>query len=124
MERILIDTDPGVDDALAILLALRSSAVEVTAFTTVCGNVPVAQATENLLRILAVLESSGYPPIARGSSEPLVKPLVTAAHVHGADGLGNISGLRDQDNSLLYPCADIPIASESGVDMILEMVSC
>ncbi len=51
-ERVIIDTDPGIDDALAILLALRSSELQISAITTVSGNVPVEIATRNLLRII------------------------------------------------------------------------
>lgn len=123
MQRILIDTDPGVDDALAILLALLSPELHIEAITTVCGNVPVAQGTENLLRILGVLDLAEFPLIAQGESEPLVKPLVTAAHVHGDDGLGNVSHLRNADGSPLYPPADAHISSISGVDLILETVT-
>ena len=52
MQRILIDTDPGVDDALAILFAMLSPELHIEAITTVCGNIPVTQATQNLLTIL------------------------------------------------------------------------
>lgn len=123
MQRILIDTDPGVDDALAILLALLSPELQIEALTTVCGNVPVTQGTENLLRILEVLNLTEFPLIAQGEARPLVKPLVTAAHVHGDDGLGNISQLRNTDGRPLYPPADAHISSTSGVDLILEMVT-
>lgn len=124
MQRILIDTDPGVDDALAILLALLSPELHVEAFTTVCGNVPVRQGTENLLRILEVLDLAEFPLIAEGEARPLVKPLVTAAHVHGDDGLGNISQLRNADGHPVYPPADTHISPTSGVDLILELVTC
>ena len=123
MQRILIDTDPGVDDALAILLALLSPELHIEALTTVCGNVPVRQGTENLLRILEVLDLTEFPLIAQGEARPLVKPLVTAAHVHGDDGLGNISQLRNTDGRPLYPPADTRISPTSGVDLILEMVT-
>ncbi len=123
MQRILIDTDPGVDDALAILLALFSPELHVEALTTVCGNVPVTQGTENLLRILEVLDLAEFPLIAQGEARPLVKPLVTAAHVHGDDGLGNISQLRNADGHPVYPPADTHISPTSGVDLILEMVT-
>ena len=124
MQRILIDTDPGVDDAFAILLAMHSLELQVEAITTVCGNAPVAQATENLLTILGVLDLDVLPLIAQGEAEPLVKPLVTAAHVHGEDGLGNTSQLRNADGSLLYPPVNTEVSSISAVDLILEMVSC
>ena len=123
MQRVLIDTDPGVDDAFAILLAMRSPELKVEAITTVCGNVPVAQATQNLLTILGVLDLDEYPTIAQGAAEPLVKQLVTAAHVHGEDGLGNTSQLRAADGKLLYTPANIEMSSLSGVDLILETAS-
>ena len=123
MQRILIDTDPGVDDAFAITLAMRSPELQITAITTVCGNVPVTQATRNLLTILGVLDLKAFPIIAQGAAEPLAKPLVTAAHVHGEDGLGNISELRSADGNLLYPPVNAAVSSVSGVDLILEMVS-
>lgn len=123
MQRILIDTDPGVDDAFAIFLAMRSPELQIEAITTVCGNVPVAQTTQNLLTILGVLDLDEFPIIAEGETKPLVKPLVTAAHVHGADGLGNTSQLSSTDGSPPYHPADIELSSISGVDLILEMAA-
>ena len=123
MQRILIDTDPGVDDAFAIFLAMRTPELQVEAITTVCGNVSVTQATQNLLTILDLLDLDDFPLIAEGEAEPLVKPLVMATHVHGDDGLGNVSHLRNTDGSPRYPQANTPISSESGVDLILETVA-
>ena len=123
MQRILIDTDPGVDDAFAIFFAMRSPELQIEAITTVCGNVPVAQATQNLLTILGVLDLEEFPIIAEGEAKPIVKPLVTAAHVHGEDGLGNTSQLRCTNGNLLYAPAEIELSSLSGVDLILEMAS-
>ncbi len=123
MQRILIDTDPGVDDAFAIFLAMRSPELQIEAITTVCGNVRVAQATQNLLTILGVLDLAECPTLAQGEAEPLVKPLVTAVHVHGEDGLGNTSQLRSADGQLLYTPANIEMSSLSGVDLILEMAA-
>ena len=122
MNRILIDTDPGVDDALALLLALKSPELHIEAITTVSGNVHVDQATQNLLRILALLDLSEYPIVAKGKAQPLVKPLVKAEHVHGNDGLGNISELQNPDGSPRYPLANCDISTISGVDLIIEMV--
>lgn len=122
MQRIIIDTDPGVDDALALLLAMKSPELHVEAITTVSGNVHVEQATANLLTILGVLDKSDYPILAKGDAEPLVKPLVKAEHVHGEDGLGNISKLLNPDGSPRYPNATCEISNLSGVDLILEMV--
>ena len=122
MHRILIDTDPGVDDALAILLAMKSPELQVEAITTVSGNVHVEQATQNLLTILGLLELSEYPIVAKGEAQPLVKLLVKAEHVHGEDGLGNISNLRNSDGSPRYPFANCEISTLSGIELILEMV--
>ena len=123
MQHILIDTDPGVDDAYAILLAMRSPELHVSAITTVSGNVPVEQATQNLLTILGLLDLDEFPIVAKGEAAPLIKPLVTAAHVHGDDGLGNTSHLRNADGGTLYPPANTNLSSMSGVELILEMAA-
>ncbi len=123
MQRILIDTDPGVDDAYAILLAMRSPELRVEALTTVCGNVPVKQATRNLFTILGVLDLDEYPLIAQGAAVPLVKPLINASHVHGDDGLGNISCLQSADGRPLYTPANVSLSSLSGADLILEFAA-
>jgi purine nucleosidase len=88
MRRLVIDTDAGVDDAIAILLALADPSVEVLAFTTVHGNVPVAQVTQNVGRVLDAV-GAGPIPIFQGAARPLVGPPVHATEVHGADGLGD-----------------------------------
>lgn len=86
MRKIIIDTDPGQDDAVAILLALASPEIEVLGITTVAGNVPLALTTRNAL---AVRELAGRPdiPVHAGCERPLARPLVTAEHVHGKTGL-------------------------------------
>jgi len=88
MNRIILDVDTGIDDALAIILALRLGGLKVEAVTTVAGNVEVEMATANTLR---VLELAGRPdiPVAQGASKPLLRPLCTAREVHGEGGLGN-----------------------------------
>src|SRR5947199_8233629 len=95
--RVIIDTDPGVDDALAILLALRSPELEVVAITTVCGNVPVEQATRNLVRVLSLVSPLPSLRIGQGASRPLLRPLETAIHFHGNDGLGELQRDRKED---------------------------
>jgi len=84
---IIIDTDPGQDDAVAILLALAARDVlKVEAITTVAGNVPVAQTTMNALRVCDLARES-LVPVHRGAEAPLVFPLHTAEFVCGPDGL-------------------------------------
>lgn len=90
MRPVLIDTDPGVDDALALLLAWGSPEVEVHVLTTVSGNVPVDLATLNACRLVALRQPRPLPVVAVGASAPLARPLVTATHYHGEDGLGDI----------------------------------
>jgi purine nucleosidase len=86
--RIIIDTDPGVDDALAFLLALASPEIKLEALTTTQGNVTVEKATRNALSVLELAHAS-HIPVVRGSMLPLVQPLRTSDSVHGASGIGN-----------------------------------
>lgn len=91
-EPIIVDTDPGQDDAVAILLALAASdRLDLRGITTVAGNVAVAQTTANALR---VCELAGRPdvPVHAGCEAPMVYPLETAEFVCGPDGLAG-SGL-------------------------------
>jgi purine nucleosidase len=86
--KILLDCDPGIDDALAILLALASPEVELIGVTTIGGNSLVENETKNAL---AVLELGGgtHVPVAQGSPRGLLKDLTTAADTHGLAGLGH-----------------------------------
>ena len=119
---LLIDTDPGIDDALAILLALSSPEARVEVITTVAGNVPVDLATVNARRILAVAAPDPMPLIARGAEAPLKGPLVTAAHFHGDDGLGNLDRLADPEGRPRYPAPSIPLETRPGAEAILDTV--
>ncbi|OAG72387.1 inosine-uridine preferring nucleoside hydrolase [Gluconobacter japonicus] len=85
--RIIIDTDPGQDDAVAILLALASPELHVEAITTVAGNVPLSQTTKNAC---ALLELAGREdvPVYAGAARPLHKAPISAEHVHGETGMG------------------------------------
>jgi pyrimidine-specific ribonucleoside hydrolase len=87
---LVIDTDPGVDDALAVLLALASPEVDLRLVTTVHGNVELTQTTENALRVLHLAGRSDVP-VAGGARSSLVVPQVQrAGHVHGTAGLGGV----------------------------------
>lgn len=87
-QRIIIDTDPGVDDALAFLLALASPEIQLEALTTTQGNVTLERATANALSVLE-LACASHIPVARGSLLPLVQPLRASASVYGESGIGN-----------------------------------
>ena len=84
--RLIIDTDAGIDDAVAIMLALRHPGVTVEAITTVCGNVSLEKVNANVLTILD--EMGADVPVFAGADRPLVADWA-AETVHGADGLGN-----------------------------------
>ena len=90
MTPFLIDTDPGIDDALALLLAWSSPEIRVEAITTVAGNVSVDAASTNLLRLLALRRPDPRPVVAAGAPSPLARALTTATRYHGEDGLGDL----------------------------------
>jgi pyrimidine-specific ribonucleoside hydrolase len=83
---ILIDCDPGHDDAIALLLALASPELELLGVTTVAGNVGLDKTTPNALRVLELAQRSEVP-VAAGFARPLYRPLQIAANVHGESGL-------------------------------------
>jgi len=119
-QHLLIDTDPGIDDALALMLALSSPEARIEAVTTVAGNVSVDLATVNARRILAVAAPSPMPPVARGAEAPLKRGLVTAAHVHGQDGLGNLERFVEPDGRPRYPVPPDVLETRSAAEVILE----
>lgn len=83
---VIIDCDPGHDDALAITLALARPELDVLGITTIGGNSTLANTTRNALRVLALLGRTDVP-VAAGPDQPLVRPLETAPQVHGVSGL-------------------------------------
>jgi pyrimidine-specific ribonucleoside hydrolase len=87
---LVIDTDPGIDDALALLLALASPEVDLRLVTTVHGNVDLAQTTENALRVLHLAGRSDVPVAAGARTSLVVAQRERAGHVHGAAGLGGV----------------------------------
>lgn len=107
--KIIIDTDPGQDDAFAILLALASPELEVLGLTAVAGNVPLAL-TERNARIICELAGRPDMRVFAGCDRPLVRPLVTAEHVHGKTGLDG--------PTMVAPT--MPLEAQHGVDFIIE----
>jgi inosine-uridine nucleoside N-ribohydrolase len=102
---ILIDTDTGVDDAMALILAFNSPELSVKAITTVAGNVDVTKCTRNVERILDLLNIQDRPTVAEGASRPLRLPLVIASEVHGKDGLGDVPAFMPHSRKLRHPRA-------------------
>lgn len=110
MKKIIIDTDPGQDDAIAILLALASSEdIEVLGITAVAGNVPLAL-TEKNARMICELAGRRDVRVFAGCDRPLAQRLVTAEHVHGKTGL---------DGPVL-PNPTMPLQDGHAVDFIVE----
>lgn len=106
---IIIDTDPGQDDAVAILLALASPELDVLGITAVAGNVPLPLTEKNCRKIC---ELAGKPEtlVFAGASRPLVRDLVTAEHVHGKTGLDGPD----------LPEPEMPLQDQHAVDFIIE----
>ncbi len=110
--RIIIDTDPGQDDAVAILLAIASPEnVEVLGITSVAGNVPLALTQRNA-RIVCELAGRRDIPVFAGCDTPLRRKLVTAEHVHGKTGLDGPS----------LPEPSMPVQSQHAVDFLIETI--
>jgi len=107
--KIIIDTDPGQDDAVAILLALGSPELEVLGLTAVAGNVPLPLTQKNA-RIVCELAGRPDLPVFAGCDRPLRHPLVTAEHVHGKTGL---DGPQMADPVM-------PLQEQHGVDFIID----
>lgn len=109
IRRIILDCDPGHDDAIAILLALGCPDIELVAITTVAGNQSLEKTTLNARRVLTVAGVHDVPVYA-GCWRPLVRPQVTAADVHGESGL---------DGPTFGPPA-VPVQRESAVDYLVR----
>jgi purine nucleosidase len=109
--KVIVDCDPGHDDALAIMLAAANPEVELVAITTVAGNQTLDKTTLNARRVCTVAGIAGVP-IAAGCDRPLLRELVTAGEVHGASGLDGVEWGE--------PAVDV--ASEHAVDLIVERV--
>jgi inosine-uridine nucleoside N-ribohydrolase len=90
LKRVIIDTDPGIDDTAAIFLALSHGSLQVEVITTVYGNVNVEQSTRNALKILEVAGHTDIP-VYQGAERPLVRKPNFATFVHGENGLGDIT---------------------------------
>ncbi|MET8079662.1 nucleoside hydrolase [Streptomyces sp. NPDC005303] len=86
---VIIDCDTGVDDALALLFAVRHPGIDLRAVTCVAGNTDVDGVVRNTLTVLEQA-GAGDIPVARGAARPLIEPVRTAQHVHGLDGMGDL----------------------------------
>ncbi|MFL6302392.1 MAG: nucleoside hydrolase [Candidatus Sulfotelmatobacter sp.] len=110
-QRVIIDTDPGVDDAFAILLALNSPELKVEALTVVPGNVDGRQGLENALKIVSLAGRCDVM-VAGGAQHPLNQKLITAQYWHGPNGLAGVE----------LPASKCNADSRFGPDLIIELV--
>jgi inosine-uridine nucleoside N-ribohydrolase len=109
--RVIIDTDPGVDDAFAILLALNSPELKVEAITVVPGNVDGKQGLENALKIVSLAQRCDVP-VAGGAQQPLNQKLVTAQFWHGKNGIAGVE----------LPASKCKADAHFGPDLIIDLV--
>lgn len=109
VKKLLLDCDPGLDDALALLLAHGDPGLELVAVTTVGGNVSLANTTRNALELREYIGFTGVP-VAAGAVGPLLREAKNAAEVHGVGGLGDV----------ILPAATLPIEQANAVDVIIE----
>lgn len=132
---IIIDTDPGIDDALAIAIALFSEELEVKLITTVAGNVSLENVTNNALKLLSFWEKD--IPVAAGADRPLIEPLVDASNVHGVTGMEGFDFPEPKQELLLKehavnamrrvimeseePITLMPIAPLTNIALLLSM---
>jgi inosine-uridine nucleoside N-ribohydrolase len=103
--RVIIDTDPGVDDALALLFAMRSAELKIEGITPVAGNVPLELTLPNALRMVEIAGRADIP-VAVGAKWPLMRRLVTAAQVHGENGLGGAVFPEPTTKPIAEPAAE------------------
>lgn len=115
--KIIIDCDPGIDDALALMLALCSPEVEILGITVVCGNVPAKKGAENALKILKEMNRLDVP-VYLGEERPLIRNYVDAMDTHGEDGLGesyfsDVTAVRPRTGAVNFLADSLLTAAKS-----------
>jgi inosine-uridine nucleoside N-ribohydrolase len=110
-QRVIIDTDPGTDDALAIFLALNSPELKVEAFTVVPGNVVARQGLDNALKLVSVAGRCDVP-VAAGAQHPLMQKVYTATYWHGGNGIAGVE----------LPESKCEADGRFGPDLIIELI--
>jgi purine nucleosidase len=110
-KKIILDTDPGSDDALALMLALNSPELDVRAITVVPGNVTAQMGLENALRMVSLANRCDIP-VAAGAQQPLFQKLITAEFWHGKNGLANVE----------LPASKCKVDPRFGPDLIIQLV--
>ena len=109
---VIIDADPGIDDALAIAMAVYSNNLNVKLLTSVCGNVTIDKITKNMLDLLQALEKRDIP-VAIGAEKPLARKKDNSIQVHGKSGLGDWK----------FPKCELKPVKENAVEKMYEILS-
>ena len=124
MKQVILDMDPGVDDAMAMLLALKSPELEAKAITVVSGNIQLELCVRNALRVLDILgiDDNSMPIVAAGAKRPLKRERINVPSIHGSDGLGELDRFKEADGSKRYPDPEKRPSSTPAVDVILDLV--
>ena len=121
--KILLDTDPGIDDAAAITIALTDNQFEVKLLTTVAGNVSADKTSANALRLVEFFNVQDKVPVAAGARQPLLKPFEDASHVHGESGMPgwNFPPLKTQPlaKHAVEAMRDTLLASDEPLTLVL-----
>ena len=112
MKKVIIDCDPGIDDALALILALRSKQLQVEAITTVTGNLTADRCYHNVLKVLELIGADAIP-LGQGPLKPLIRDFPSDPFSHGVDGLGNTN----------LPERAMPTVPAYAPDLIVETVN-
>lgn len=123
--RVIIDADPGIDDAAAILLALASPELDVLGITSVAGNVSLEKTTANSLHLLE-LAGAGHIPVAAGADRPLVGALPGRSDddsVHGSDGLGGMRREGPGNAALDQHAVDFVAAAASAAPVTIVAIA-
>src|ERR1700739_4293521 len=110
-KKIIIASDSGTDDALALMLALNSPELDVRAISVVPGNVTAAMGLENALRLVSLANRCDIP-VAAGAQHPLFQKLITAEFWHGKNGLANLE----------LPASKCKVDAHFGPDLIIQLV--
>lgn len=114
MKKVILDVDTGIDDALAILFAMKSNDLKVEGITTGYGNVNAALAAENTLKVVELVNSSSNIPVTKGAEKPLFRPAgKPVVHVHGSNGIGDYE----------LPKPKQKVLKESSADFIVRKVN-
>jgi purine nucleosidase len=111
MRKVVWDMDPGIDDALALILGLKSPEVQIMGITTVAGNAPLEVTSANARRVLEYLNAESIR-VAAGAANPLNHPLDDALSYHGPDGLGNCH----------LPAPELPLHPDKAWDFLAQSV--